>query len=96
MPDKTPTPKPVQPSEHEDARHQAQIEKMQAAFAANLVEAFRTLVVEASHLDESSLGTLTIVQMDELLNCLRTTVTTPPPEGGTPFIAAPPTEEPVG
>ena len=81
------------PNEHTDARHKAQLEKMQAAFADNLIDAFNTLVLQASRIPESALSTLTIAQMDELMDCLRTTVTTPPPEGGQPFVEP---EEPTG
>ena len=91
-------------SDHTEARHKAQLEQMQDAFAENLVDAFNTLVIEASRVEGSRLETLTIGQMDELIDCLRTTVTTPPPEGGKPFVPydkdrdnpLPPKQEPTG
>ena len=83
----TPPLTPVEaPLDHTEARSKAQLEKMQEAFAENLVDAFNTLVLETARVEGSTLATLTIGQMDELMDCLHTTVTTPPPEWTkTPF-----------
>lgn len=94
MPDDRPLKQPV--SEHTEAMHKAQLEKMQQAFADNLIDAFNTLVLAASRVEGSELSKLSIGQMDELMDCLRTTVTTPPPEWTkSPFVAGA-GEEPTG
>ena len=69
------------PLDHTDARHKAQLEKMQKAFADNLVAAFHALVTKSARAEEGSpLATLTLAQLDELLLCLHDTVTQPPPD----------------
>lgn len=94
MPDDRPL-KPA-PAEHTIRVEKAQLEKMQEAFADNLIDAFNTLVLAAARVEGSELSKLTIGQMDELMDCLHTTVTTPPPVGGKPFVPVPPAEEPTG
>ena len=66
---------------------------MQEAFATNLCEAFNVLVLSQARAEGSTLGVLTVVQMDELMDCLRTTVTSPPPEWTkAPFVPDTPEE----
>ena len=74
------TPAPTPPLDHTDARMQAQIKKLQAAFADQLVDAFSAVVIRTAIEPGSALGTLTLAQHEELLACLQETVTTPPPE----------------
>jgi hypothetical protein len=78
-PPPTPTP-PLAPLDHTDARMQAQIKKLQAVFADQLVEAFDTMMQQSAREPESVLGMITLTQREELLACLRETVTQPPPE----------------
>ncbi len=75
----SPTP-PDAPLDHTDARMQAQIKKLQAAFADQLVDAFSAVVIRTAIEPSSTLATLTLAQHEELLACLQETVTTPPPE----------------
>ena len=87
MPDELTPPTPADaPVDHTDARHKAQIEKMQEAFADNLCDAFGTLVLRSAQTEHSPLATLTLAQHEELLQCLHETVTRPPSADGMPFV----------
>ena len=78
MPRKTPA--PTSPLDHTDARRQAQLKKLQATFADQLVDAFSAVVIRTAMEPASTLRTLTLAQHEELLACLQETVTRPPPE----------------
>ena len=81
MPGETTPPTPEPGLDHTDAPIKAQIAKLQAAFADNLVEAFYVLISKSARAEEGSpLATLTLAQLDELLRCLHETVTQPPPD----------------
>lgn len=81
MPRKTTPQKPRDaPLDHTDARMQAQLKKLQAAFADQLVDAFSTVVIRTAMEPASTLAALTLAQHEELLACLQETVTRPPPE----------------
>lgn len=80
MPDDA-SPTPAAVLDHTDARAKAQIAKLQATFADSLVDAFHTLVTQSARAEEGSpLATLTLAQLDELLDCLHASVTQTPPD----------------
>ena len=83
MPGETTPPPPLtdaQVADQTDARLKAQVEKMQAAFADNLIDAFSVAVIRCAQTEDSALAVLTLAQHEELLACLRHTVTQPPPD----------------
>ncbi len=86
----------VKADEHTQARIQAQIVKAQEAFATNLVDAFNTIVTRCAQTEGNALSSLTLAQMEELMDCLFETLTNPPPEGAVPFLPeVPEDKEPV-